>query len=236
MISNKNKPLFRVLVKPKASSKKVLFFLTSYKVPWYVYKFSIMKFKKGGYEVVIYDLNDYILDNDDPKVLLKAVEDINGDISARISAYKSRGISIFDAIGNSLGSFFVYNYAVRYPLRRIVLNTGGYMARIIFNSTDRRLGNTRQRYQEKGFDLQSLEVYWKAIDAPELGRNLKSEETFMLASLKDKHIANDATDELIANMSKSKTKLMVSKNARLRHSAAVITNAHSGQIKQFLLK
>ena len=225
-----------MLVKANANAEKVLIFITSYKVPWYVYKLPIEKLRRKGYEVVVYDLNDYILDNDNPNVLLRVVEEINEDINSRINDYKKRGITIFDAFGNSLGSFMVYNYAVRYPLRRIILNTGGYMARIIFDTTDRRLGKTRQNYQKKGMDLATLEKYWYSVDTPELGKNIKSEETLMLSSLKDKHITNDATSELIQNISLSKTKLSVGKNPRLKHSATVLKNAHSRQVLDFLLK
>ncbi len=235
MKSKKEKPLFRVLLHSKSAAEKVLFFVTSYKVPWYVYKLPIEKLRRVGYEVVVYDLNDYILDNDDPEVLIKAVQEINADINNRVTGYKQHGITVFDAFGNSLGSFIVYNYAVRYPLRKIVLNTGGYMSRIIFDTTDRRLRKTRKNYEARGLDLKSLEEYWQAIDSPDLGKNLKSQETFFLTSLKDKHITNEAASHLIDHMALSETKLKVSKNSRLKHSASVFKNAHSKQIFDFFV-
>jgi pimeloyl-ACP methyl ester carboxylesterase len=234
-MNSPKKPLFKVVLKPNPAAKKVLFFVCSYKITWHVYALTIARLRRAGYEVVVYDLNDYILDNDSPKVLLRAVNEINIDINTRITAYKAIGIKIFDAYGNSLGSFIVYNYAIRYPLRKIVLNTGGYMSRIIFNTTDKRLSKTKKRYEVRGYDKSKLDTAWLSIDNPPLGRGIRAAETFLLISLKDKHIKNADSEELISNIAASGTQLIVNKNTHLRHSATVIKNAHSRLVRQFLL-
>jgi pimeloyl-ACP methyl ester carboxylesterase len=232
-MNSAKKPLFKVILKRNPVAQKVIFFVCSYKITWHVYVLTIARLRRAGYEVVIYDLNDYLLDNDDPSILIRGVKEINDDINRRMAAYKSDGIKTFDAYGNSLGSFIVYNYAVHYPLRKI--NTGGYMSRIIFATTDRRLGKTKRRYEAKGYDHQKVDEAWTSIDTPALGRDIKAKETFLLLSLKDKHITNEAGEELIKNIAASSTRLVVSKNKHLRHSATVIKNAHSRPIRDFLL-
>lgn len=233
---SKKKPLFRILLKLNPAAIKVVFFITSYRVPWYIYKFPIEKLRKNGYEVVIYDLNDYIIENEDPHVLLQAVSEINADINTRISTYKKKGIIIFDGFGNSLGSFFVYNYAIHYPLRRIVLNTGGYMSRLIFNTRDRRVHKTRSSYLAKGFTQDIIEKLWESIDTPSIGQNMKAQETFLLTSLKDKHITNETAAEVAKNIALSGTNFSVHHTPGLRHSATVLKNSHSKLVMNFLLK
>lgn len=226
--------LFRVVLRPNPKARKVLFYIASYKFSWRVFMFSVAKMRRLGYEVVVYDVNDYMLDSGNPKTLIRAVNEICEDIHVRQEAYKTKGIEIFDAVGSSLGAFLLFNYAVRYPLRKVALNTGGYMARVIFDSSDKRVIKARKRYETNGFDFKNLEKTWAVIDDPKLGRLVKAQHTLFFTSLNDLHVTNEAAHELRENMKLSPTNLEVYTNKHLGHTAAVFKNAHSKKLKDFL--
>ncbi len=228
-------PLFKAIVKSNPKAQKVIFFLTSYRAPWFIYTLVISKLRKSGYEVVVYDFKDSILDNDNPDILPEFVKDLSDDIHSRVLNYEKRGILIFDGVGSSLGSFLLYNYCLRYPLRRIGLNTVSYMSQVIFTSSDRHISKTRRSYEAKGYDLPKLEEAWQSIDSPSSGKNLKAEETLIFTALNDKFVTRESVKTVLKNTRLSKTKLTVSTNKKLGHSASVIKNAHSKQLLEFLL-
>lgn len=227
--------LFKVLVKKNSKADKVLFYLTSYRAPWYIYALPIEKLRKSGYEVVIYDYSNRVLDNDDPQILINVVRESNEDIKSRIQGYRKRGIVTFDAVGNSLGSFFAYNYSVRYALRKVSLNTVSYLARVIFNSSDKNIIKIRRDYVRKGYNQSKLETAWKEIDSPELGSKFKAETILIFTALNDRYVAQDNYEEVVKNISLSNTKLEVVNNKKLGHSAAVLKNAYSKRLYKFLL-
>ena len=232
---NKNTPLFKVFIRKNIRAKKVLFFLCSFRSSWKIYTLAIQRFKRAGYEVVVYDINDVVLQNDSPQLLIDAVSQINENINQRIKAYQDQGIVIFDGIGNSLGSFLLYNYAVRFPLRKIILNIGGYMTRVIFEADNRHIKKTKQKYLAKGINLDKLAELWASIDDVSLGKQLKSEHTLLFRALKDKYASKEATALAIETMRNSPTKFTVIQNEKLGHSAAVLKNVHSKEARDFLL-
>jgi pimeloyl-ACP methyl ester carboxylesterase len=227
--------LFKVILKENKNAQKVLFFLSSYKAPWRIYSLAISRLRHNGYEVVVYDVNDYMLDNDEPQVLIQAVRAINADINRRIAHYEAQGIITFDAIGNSLGSFLLFNYSIQYPLRKIVLNIGGYMSSVIFGSKDKRIQITRKKYEAKGFNQQSLQKTWAEIDAPHSGKYIKAAQTLYFTSLHDKFVTNEVAAEVEHDIASSDTKFTVYRNNRLGHSGAVLKNVHSRVVSDFLL-
>ncbi len=231
----KPSPLFRVVLKPNPSAKKVIFFLTSYRAPWFIYTFALKTLKKNGYEVVAYDFNDRVLDNDDPTLLPTFVKDLNQDIQSRVLVYQKSGISIFDGVGSSLGSFLLYNYCTRYPLRKVSLNIVSYMARVIFTASDKNIYKIRQRYIDKGYDLAKLEKAWKEIDSPESGKNVKAEQLLLFTALNDKYVSVESANEVIKNIKMSNTKLAIYVNERLGHRTSVLRNVHSKRLMKFLL-
>lgn len=228
--------LFKVLVKQNPNARKVLFFLCSFRSSWRVYALAIQRFKKLGYEVVVYDINDIVLQNDDPQILLTAVDLVIEDINQRKRHYTEKGITIFDGIGNSLGSFLLYNYAVRYPLRKVILNIGGYMTRVIFEANNRHIKKTRRNYIAKGIDQDTLAKLWASIDDVSLGKQLKPEETLLFRAINDKYASEENTKLAVVTMSQSPTKFKVIQNQKLGHSAAVMKNVHSKSAREFLIQ
>ena len=179
--------LFTVRLKQNPNAEKVLFFLCSFRSSWKVYALAIQRYKKLGYEVVVYDINDVVLQNDDPQILVTAIGQVIDDINERKKYYVQKGITIFDGIGNSLGSFFLYNYTVRFPLRKIILNIGGYMTSVIFEANNRHIKKTKQKYIANGIDRAKLAKLWASIDDVALGKQLKSQETLLFRALNDKY-------------------------------------------------
>lgn len=230
-----NSALFKVVVRENTHANKVLFFLCSFRSSWKIYALAIHRFKRAGYEVVVYDINDVVLQNDNPQLLIDVVSQVNEDINQRIKTYKDDGITVFDGIGNSLGSFLLYNYAVRFPLRKVILNIGGYMTRVIFEADNRHIKKTRQNYLSKGISQEMLAELWATIDDVALGTQLKSEETLLFRALNDKYASKEATALAIKTMRKSPTKFTVIQNKKLGHSAAVLKNVHSKKARDFLL-
>lgn len=227
---------FKVVVKRMPESTKVLFYLTSYRAPWFVYSFAINRLQKAGYEVVVYDFKDSVLDNEDPYFLPEFVEFLCKDMQSKVTFYQKRGVSTFDGVGNSLGSFLLYNYSIRYPLRKIALNMVSYMSVVIFTSKDSRIAKTRNNYLNKGFDLPKLQKTWQQIDSPQTGKELKSDETMLFTALKDKYVTPDSAQMVIDNIKTSPTRLNVHKNIKLGHNASTIKNAHSKAMLEFFLE
>jgi len=212
-----------------------MFYLTSYRVPWYVFKRSIEKLRGLGYEVVVYDFNDYILNNNDPGVLPKAIYEVIVDINARKSAYEKLGIDIFDASGHSLGSFFLFNYATRYPLRKIVLNVGGIMAKVIFNARAHSIVKTREEYKKLGLDAKKLQEMWKDIDSPTiLGANMKAQKVLFYIAKHDSFVSADEAKVVIDGIKSSNTNVTVRTNNHLGHRGVVFKNAHSKGFYKFI--
>ena len=227
--------LFRVILKSNQKATKVLFFLTSYRAPWFVYTLSIYKLRRNGYEVVVYDFKDEILDNDNPQILIDTVNNLNEDMQGRVKEYEKRGIHIFDGVGSSLGSFLLYNYAVRYPLRKLALNIVTRLANVIFGASDENILKTRQSYVNKGYNLRKLEEAWKEIDSPSLGSRLKSKETLVFTALNDKYVTRASSEAAIRGIKSSQTHLKVVQNQRSGHTTSVLKNAHSKILLDFLL-
>ena len=228
-------PLFRVIIKPNPKARKVMFYLTSYRKPWYVFKVSIEKLRRMGYEVMIYDFNDYILNNSDPGILPKAIYEVIADINTRKAAYEKRGIKVFDGAGHSLGSFFLFNYATRYPLRKVVLNVGGIMSKVIFNAHDRSIVKTKQRYQNLGYNLEKLSETWEDIDSPTaLGSNMKAQRVLFYTVARDSYVSVGEAQTVIDGIKASAADLAVYANKRLGHKGAVFKNAHSSKFFKFL--
>ena len=221
---------YKVITKKNNSAQKVLFYLTSYRAPWFVYKLSINKLQKIGYEVVVYDFKDSILDNDDPLFLPKFVEYLCKDINSKVVDYQKAGIGIIDAVGNSLGSFLLYNYAIRHSLRKIALNMVSYMSLVIFTSKDRRIAKTRKSYLSQGYTLEKLQKAWQSIDSPKSGKDVKAKSTLIFSALTDKYVTPESAEKVVESIKLSSTKLQVSKNTKLGHNAATVKNAHSKEL------
>lgn len=227
---------FKAVAKGNPDATKVLFYLTSYRAPWFVYSLAIRKLQKAGYEIVVYDFKDSVLDNDNPYFLPKFIEVLCKDMQSRVASYQNRGIGIFDGVGNSLGSFLLYNYTIRFPLRKIALNMVSYMSLVIFTSKDSRITKTRNTYLKQGFDLPKLQKAWETIDSPKTGKELKSDETMLFTALNDKYVTPESAQMVIDNIKISPTKLVVYKNLKLGHNASTVKNAHSKAMLEFFLK
>lgn len=225
-----------MIIKPNPKAQKVIFFLTSYRAPWFIYKPAIEKLRRSGYEVVVYDFKNAIVDNEDPAILPAFVETLCTDIHDRIAKYEMQGIKIFDGVGNSLGSFLLHNYIVRYPLRRVVLNTVSYMSQVVANTKHKHISKTREVYTAKGFDLRKLEEAWKSIDSPESGINNKAQKTLIFTVINDQYVTRASAESVIAHTKQSNTELTVYTNTKLSHNIGVVRNAHSKILLKFLLE
>jgi len=219
--TSKYADLFRVIKKSNPNADKVVFFLTSYRAPWFIYSLVINKLRKSGYEVLVYDFKDSILDNDNPSILPEFVELLCADMHGRVKAYELLGIKIFDGVGSSLGSFLLYNYAIRYPLRRVALNTVSYMSQVVFTSQYKQICKTRDSYIAKGYDLNKLEEKWKLIDSPESGKNIKVQSTLIFTALNDKFVSKESAQNVIKSIKLSNTRLSVITNERLNCSIPI---------------
>jgi hypothetical protein len=229
-------PLYKTIIKRNKNAKKVLFFITSYMAPWSVYRLIVRQLQCRGYEVIVYDINDYILNNKDPHVLLLAINEINTDIHAKVLDYQKAGITIFDGIGNSLGSFLMYNYAICYPLRKVILNIGGYMSRVVFLSKDWRVARIRKNYERIGLNMMDLNKLWVDIDSPTTAKRLKCLQILLFTSRRDVFVSNESANELIRSLQKTPVQITVHINKYLGHTLAVIKNVHSRKLKLFLEK
>ncbi|MDO8265976.1 MAG: hypothetical protein Q7T41_03470, partial [Candidatus Saccharibacteria bacterium] len=224
---------FKAITKKNKNANKVLLYLTSYRAPWFVYKLSINKLQKMGYEVVVYDFKDSILDNDDPLFLPKFVEYLCEDINSKVINYQKNGIETFDAIGNSLGSFLLYNYATRYPLRKIALNMVSYMSLVIFTSKDKRIAKTLKSYLSQGYTLEKLQKAWQSIDSTKSGKDVKANSTLIFSALKDKYVTPESAEKVVQSIKMSPTSLTVYKNTKLGHNASTVKNAHSKELLEY---
>jgi pimeloyl-ACP methyl ester carboxylesterase len=216
--------LFRAIIKPNPKATKVLFYLTSYAFPWWVYAVPIGRFRRMGYEVVVYDFNDALIKNEDPSILPKTIIDIVDDISTRRKEYQSRGVHTFHGIGNSLGSYVVFNYAIRYSLHAMVLNGGGSIADIIFHHKDGSWKKIANAYTQKGYDKQRLRELWAEYDLPTLGQKIKAEKVLITWSLNDGTIPRTSSEGFIAEL-KASGKQMSVKTDNLPHVLSVISNS-----------
>lgn len=208
---------FRTYVVRNSKLNKVLFFHTSYGFPWWVYYLQIHMYRYFGYEVVVYDYSNKVLDNEDPKILPMVVEDVVKDMKIRVESYESRGIKIFHGIGNSLGSYFVYNYALRNYLAAIMLNAGGSVSDIIFH-------NNKMSYKKQGYDKAAIDKLWSKYDSPELGQNIHTEKTLITLSRNDKTIPPESSRKLVESIQASQSHVVV-KYDSLPHVASVVLNS-----------
>lgn len=219
-----NPHLFRPIIKTNPKADKVLFYLTSYAFPWWVYAIPIARFRRMGYEVVVYDFHDTLLDNDDPTVLPTTTRKLIQDMADKQKQYEARGIKTFHGIGNSLGSYLIFNYALRYPLNAVVLNGGGSIADVIFHHRSGSWKRIADRYTKKGYNRKKLYELWAEFDLPTLGKNIKAEKILMTWSLKDGVIPRSSTEGFAAGI-KASDKEMFQEIDNLPHILSVANNS-----------
>lgn len=217
--------LFKVVVTRNPKALKILFYLTSYAFPWWAYKVPIERFKKLGYEVVVYDFDDTVIENTDPTVLPTTVELLTKEIHERCEHYVKKGITTFHGIGNSLGSYMIYNYALRYPIDAIVLNSGGSVADIIFGGKGGTWAKIAASYELQGVNQQKLKFLWADSDDPKLGKNIKAKRILLQYSLKDGTIPLQSTLKFVDSLKASGKSLTLEIN-NLPHIRSVLKNSH----------
>lgn len=217
-------PLYRAIVQPNPKATKVLFYLTSYAFPWWVYIIPIIRFRRMGYEVVVYDLHDAILENIDPNILPSTTTKLIEDMASRQSQYEANGIKIFHGIGNSLGSYLIFNYALRYQLQALVLNGGGSIADVIFHAKNGSWKKIASAYAEIGFDHKKLHALWAEFDLPTLGKNIKASRVLLAYSLKDGTIPLESTEGIRDGLYAS-GKEIYAKTDNLPHILSVVSNS-----------
>lgn len=219
-----SKPLFRAMVKPNAKATKVLFYVTSYAFPWWVYAIPIVRFRRMGYEVVVYDLHDEIVADIDPNILPSTATKLIEDMAHKQNEYEVKGIKTFHGIGNSLGSYLIFNYALRHPLQALVLNGGGSIADVIFHAKGGSWKNIANAYTEKGFDHKKLQTFWAEFDLPTLGKKMKADKVLLAYSLKDGTIPLDSTVGFRDGL-RASGKEIYTKTDNLPHVLSVVSNS-----------
>lgn len=222
--ANSNEQFFRIRVRHKSKATKVLFYLTSYAFPWWVYSLSIFSFTRLGYEVVVYDFPDTIVENDNPDILPKTILGLIEDMQRRQQDYQAKGISTFHGIGNSLGSYLLFNFVLRYPLDAIVLNGGGSISDVIFHAQSGSWKKIATAYSQKGYDYSKLRKLWAEFDLPTLGKNIKADRVLIMWSLRDGTIPRRSTEGFIIGM-QSSGKQVTSTTDSLPHIYSVIKNS-----------
>ena len=224
MRSSDHTDIYRVMVRKNPKADKVLFYLTSYAFPWWVYIVPIWRFRKRGYEVVLYDFDNAIVENDDPTILPNTTLNVVSDMARRRKDYEASGITTFHAIGNSLGSYMVFNYAIRYPLTAIVLNGGGSIADILFHHVDGSWKRAADAYLQKGYDQQKLRKLWADFEDPKLGKKVQADKILITWSRNDGTIPSDSTVAFVAAIKTSGKKVFTETDDR-SHVLSVIRNS-----------
>ena len=227
-------PYFTVYVKPRPDATKVLFYFTSYKVPWWIFIVPILRFRRLGYEVIVYSLHDEIMENEDTRVLPSVTQDIINDVAARRQAYVKQGIQTFHGIGNSLGSYMMFNSSQRIPFSAIVLNSVGSAADVLFSTKRRSLRKATEAYIAQNHTHDSLQNLWTEFDRPSNGHAIKSPKILITYSEKDGLVPSSGPAELMQALDAHNKKYEV-KVDHLPHEASILFNAlQVRRIYQFL--
>lgn len=218
-------PHFSVHIKPRSTPRKVLFYFSSYRTPWWVYLVPILRFRRLGYEVVVYDLENDIMENNDTSILPTTVRAILDDMSARREAYIKQGVETFHCIGNSLGSYMAFNGSQRIPFDGVVLNSVGSAAEVLFTTKHRHLKKTTARYVQQRHDRESLQKIWEEFDRPSNGHRILAPRVLITYSLKDELIPPTGPVELMQSLEASGIKYEAHVD-HLPHIASILLNAY----------
>lgn len=216
---------FSVYVKSRPTATKVLFYFTSYKMPWWVFIIPILRFRRLGYEVIVYSLHDEIMENNDTSVLPTVTMDIINDVANRQKAYRKRGIQIFHGIGNSLGSYMMYNSSRRISFSAIVLNSVGSAAEVLFSTARKDLKKSTEAYRMQNHTRETLQELWTEFDRPSNGHGIKSPKILITYSEKDGLVPPSGPYEMMQALDAHNRKYEV-KVDHLPHEASIFFNAH----------
>lgn len=215
---------FSVHVKSRPDPTKVLFYFTSYKMPWWIFIIPIVRFNRLGYEVVVYSLHDEVMENEDPSILPGVTSAIIDDVTRRREQYAKRGIKTFHGIGNSLGSYMMFNCSLRIPFAAIVLNSVGSAADVLFSTNHRHLKKTTSAYKKQHYTQEKLYELWKEFDTPSNGHAIKSPKILVTYSLGDTLVPPRGSIELIKALEKHDKKYEARVD-HLPHEASIFLNS-----------
>jgi hypothetical protein len=150
-----------------ARTKATIIFICPYSAPIQRVLFAIRRLLRAGYHVVAYETTTAVFTEADPMILPEVISQIRADIRSRIAMLTSKGVTEFGFFGSSLGSFILYNCVGHGipELRWGVFNTGGNIARGVWNMT-----TLRQAHEARGWSLPRLEEAWAELQWPDFGR------------------------------------------------------------------
>jgi hypothetical protein len=226
--------LFKVIVKENPKATKVLFYFASYRFSWRIYWLPVLRLRNRGYEVVVYDIDDFVVESHDPKTLPRAAKELIYDVKTRQNEYKNKGINTYHGVGNSLGSYLLFNCALRVPFDAIVLNGSGSVADVIFSVKKGPLKKTAEQYKLASIDLEKLSDLWKEYDKPDLGKGIKANRILITWSTKDGLVPTNSSRDFIKSI-KSSGKKVVVKEDTLPHVGSIFLNSHNVKfLYQFL--
>ncbi len=221
-----NAQLFTVHEIKARSPKAVVFYLTSYKAPWYMYLWPILRLRLKGLDVIVYNFDDRIIENDDPHILVEAVKQVCDSINGYVEEYDKRNISVLGGIGNSLGSYFMYNYCYRYPLDRVVLNSVGTIEITMFDAITPHFNDIKQRYIARGYDRDMVHQLWRNNDRHEFGEKLKVKHALVTVSNNDQLVPAQTTEKTIQSILSGNFESEIIRDNR-RHGWSVMYHAHN---------
>jgi hypothetical protein len=144
-----------------------IIFICPYGTPIQKVRFAIRRLLRAGYHVVAYETTMAVFTEADPMILPELIAQAREDIRSRIAKLTSEDVAEFGFFGSSLGSFILYNcIGDRVPeLRWGVFNTGGNIARGLWNMATLRLA-----HEARGWSLPRLEEEWAELQWPDFGR------------------------------------------------------------------
>jgi len=166
-------------------------------MPWWIYIVPILRFRRLGYEVVVYSLHDEIMENEDTGILPAVTADIINDVAERRKQYIDQGIETFHGIGNSLGSYMMYNSSRRIPFSAIVLNSVGSAAEVLFSTDRKDLKKSAEAYKTQNHTRETLQNLWDEFDRPSNGHGIKSPKILITYSEKDGLVPPSGPAEMI---------------------------------------
>ncbi len=227
---------YSVRLVKKTKAKEALFYMTSFGLPWWVYITSILRLRLKGYELVVYDFDRIVIDNDNPQVLLNTVSSVVKDMHKRRTEYENNDVLVVGGVGNSLGAYMLYNYCLNFPLNNIVLNGGGSISDMIFQPINSQFKKINEKYVSKGFSNKSVDKLWAEIDDIKLAENVRANNVLIYRSIHDDTIPPSSTKRFIDAFNKSEADLTVIEDKKT-HVGSVMSNSFKiKQIYRFLSK
>ncbi len=136
-----------------------LAYIHSYNTPKDAFLLPELYFMTQGFEVRRYDVNDFILDEADARLMLRAAVLLQRDIRSWTEADER---PLF-GIGNSMGSYLLRAAALEVPFEAAVFNGAGSMAEAIFGR-DPKHGTAGRKYREKDISVDDLKRYWSPYE------------------------------------------------------------------------